>query len=87
MNMTLIKENLSEVIPFIEMAKKLEAEKVRLGLLNPFKEYEIENEGFIFNCQEQMLDTTSEIFQKTIKEAKKKAEELGIELILEFHKN
>jgi len=87
MNMTLIKENLSEVIPFIEMAKKLEAEKVRLGLLNPFKEYEIENEGFIFNYLEQMLDTTSEIFQKTIEEAKQKAEELGIELILEFHKN
>jgi len=86
-NMTLMKENLPEVIPFIELAKRLEAKTVHLGLLNPFKEYEIENEGFIFNYQEQMLDTNSEIFQKTIEEAKQKAKELGIELILEFHKN
>jgi len=83
-NMTLMKENLSEVIPFIKMAKQLEAEIVHLGLLNPFDEYEIENEGFIFNYKEQMLDTNSKIFQKTIEEAKQKAEELGIELILEF---
>jgi MoaA/NifB/PqqE/SkfB family radical SAM enzyme len=86
-NMTLMKENLSEVIPFIEMAKKLEAEIVHLGLLNPFKEYEIVNEGFMFNYNEQMLDPNSAIFQKTMEGAKQKAEELGIELILEFPEN
>ena len=87
MNMTLMKENLLEVVPFIELAKSLEAKTVHLGLLNPFKEYQIDNEGFIFNYQEQMLDTDSEIFHKTIEEAQQKAEELGIELVLEFHKN
>ncbi len=87
MNMTLMKENLPEMVSFIELAKSLEAKIIHLGLLNPFKEYEIENEGFIFNYQEQMLDTNSEIFQKAIEEAQQKAEELGIELVLEFHKN
>lgn len=85
-NMTLMKENFPEIIPFIELAKKLEAQIVRLGLLNPFKDYEIENQGFIFKYEEQMLDTNSEIFQKTIEKAKQKAKELGIELILEFPK-
>jgi len=86
LNMTLMKENLSEVVSFIEMAKRLEAETVHLGLLNPFREYQVENEGFIFSYKEQMIDINSEVFRKTIKKAKQKAEELGVELILEFSK-
>ncbi len=84
LNMTLMNENLGEVTPFIEMASRLGAEIVHFGLLNPFKEYRIENEDFIFNYQEQMIDTDSVIFKKTIEQAKQRAAESNIKLYLEF---
>jgi molybdenum cofactor biosynthesis enzyme MoaA len=83
-NMTLMNENLPEVIPFIEMASRFGAEIVHLGLLNPYKEYRVENEDFIFNYIEQMIDTESDFFKKTIKQAKQRAAEMGIKLYLEF---
>ena len=84
LNMTLMNENLGEVTPFIELARRLGAEIVHIGLLNPFKEYRVENEDFVFNYQEQMIDTDSAIFKKTIEQAKQRAAELNIKLYLEF---
>lgn len=84
LNMTLMNENLREVTPFIAMASRLGAEIVHLGLLNPFKEYKVENEDFIFNYQEQMIDTESDIFKETIERAKQRAAETNIKLYLEF---
>jgi len=84
LNMTLMKENLPEAVSFIEMAIQLGAEIVHFGLLNPFKEYQIEHGGFIFNYKDQMIALNSSIFKKTIDLAKQKAAELGIKLSLEF---
>lgn len=84
LNMTLMNENLPEVVPFIEMASRLRAEIVHLGLLNPFKEYRVTNKDFIFNYKDQMIDTESEFFKETIKQAKHKAEEMNIKLYTEF---
>jgi len=84
LNMTLMKENLSEAVAFIEMAVQLGAEIVHFGLLNPFKEYKIEHGGFIFNYKDQMIAANSSIFKKTIKLAQQKAAEESIKLSLEF---
>lgn len=84
LNMTLMNENLREVVPFIEMAGRLEAEIVHLGLLNPFKDYRVDNGSFAFRYKNQMIDTNSDFFKKTITRAKQKAAELNIRLYLEF---
>lgn len=84
LNMTLMNENLREVIPFIEMAGRLEAEIVHLGLLNPFKDYRVDNKSFAFKYKDQMIDTNSDFLKKTITRAKQKAAELNIKLFLEF---
>lgn len=86
LNMTLMKENLSEAVPFIEMAKNLGAEIVHFGLLNPFKEYLVKNNDFLFNYKEQMINIGSDFFRKTIDQVEQKANELGITLSLEFSK-
>lgn len=77
-------ENLMEVVPFIEMAGRLEAEIVHLGLLNPFKDYKVDNGSFAFGYKNQMIDTNSDFFKNNITKAKQKATELNIKLILEF---
>jgi uncharacterized Fe-S cluster-containing radical SAM superfamily protein len=84
LNMTLMNENLMEVVPFIEMAGRLDAEIVHLGLLNPFKDYRADNGSFAFRYKDQMIDTNSDLFKKTITRAKQKAVELDIRLLLEF---
>jgi MoaA/NifB/PqqE/SkfB family radical SAM enzyme len=83
-NMTLMKENQSEILLFLELARRVGAEIVHLGLLNPFKEYEVTNEGFTFNYRDQMIDPRSEDFRRTIEQAKHKAAEFRLLLLTEF---
>jgi pyruvate-formate lyase-activating enzyme len=84
MNMTLMNENLPEVVAFIELAKSLHAEIVHLTLLNPYPEYRVENGDFVFNYREQRIDTGSAFFRETVERAGQRANDLGIELLLEF---
>ena len=83
-NMTLMKENQSEILLFLDLAHRVGAEIVHLGLLNPFREYEVENEGFTFNYLKQMIDPRSEGFRKTMEQAERRASELGLQLLTEF---
>lgn len=83
-NMTLMNENLTEAVHFIELADRLGAEIIHFGLLNPFKDYRVDNNAFVFGYKDQMIDTNSEFFKTTIRKAKEKAAELDIDLVLEF---
>ena len=66
------------------VASRLEAKIVLLRLLHPFKEYEVQSAGFLFNYKDQMIDTDTEEFTGTLEQAKQTAAQLSIELVTQF---
>ena len=84
LNMTLMNENLSEAVGFIELADRLGAEIVHFGLLNPFKDYSLENNDFVFGYKAQMIDINSDFFKETVAKAEQRAGELSINLVMEI---
>ena len=84
LNMTLMKENESEIAAFVDLAAELGAGIVHLGLLNPTRDYEAENGDFLFRYREQMVGVNSPSFRAALEEARGRAQAHGIELITEF---
>jgi MoaA/NifB/PqqE/SkfB family radical SAM enzyme len=83
-NMTLMKENESEIVAFVDLAKVLGAGIIHLGLLNPTGNYQIRNGEFVFDYHDQMVDPKSPAFRIAFENAQKKARDFGIEFIAEF---
>ena len=82
-NMTIMKENVSEALSFIDLAKDLGADVVRFGSLNPCEDYSVENDGFFFHYKRQMIDPSSKAFQDLKVEMAERARKLGLTLIIE----
>jgi len=84
LNMTLMKENLGEVLPFLDLARGVDAQIVHFGLLNPWRPYEVDTGDFVFSYTDQMLDATSPEFVETMGRARDRARELGLECSIEI---
>ncbi len=88
MNMTLMRENIEEVIPFIEMAKDLGVSEVHLWHLNRWDKDFLENfrqtreDGWEFDYEAQGLWNHPALSNTTLRAATKRAEELGITLVM-----
>ena len=78
-NIVLMKENLSELPDFFYLAKELRAEGVHVYLLNKKnKTYTVKNKDFNFDYFEQMIDTNSPLFKRTIKKSQEISEKTNI---------
>ena len=86
MNMTLMRENIDEVIPFIEMAKDLGVSEVQMWHLNQWDKEFLENfrqtreDGWEFDYEAQGLWNYPALSNATLHAATKRAEELGVTL-------
>jgi len=78
-NIVLMKENLSELPEFFYLAEELGAEGVHVYLLNKKnKTYAVKNKDFNFDYFEQMIDTDSPLFKRTIKKSQEISEKINI---------
>lgn len=84
LNMTLMKENESEITAFVDLAAELQAGIIHLGLLNPTGNYQVRNGDFLFNYHEQMVDAKRPAFRAAVEAARAAAESRGIEFVTEF---
>ena len=89
MNMTLMRENIEETVRFVELAHELKADQVQFGHLNRLEGgqgWRVEREGWIFDYCEQMLVNDPALSNRMIAAARDRAQELGIELYLDWAK-
>lgn len=85
-NMTLMKENVDELLDFVILAHEMGVDVIYLGLLKPVREnFTVKKGSFYFDYKSQVLDVNSSGFKDGILSAKKKAMDLGIALISEEH--
>jgi len=81
-NLVIMRENMSEIPSFVDLANELGVKKVQMRLMVPLNEnYQVVNELFEFDYFEQKVNPTLGEFKKLIKEASKKAKEYSIEFI------
>ena len=86
-NMTLMKENIHEVVQFVEIASEIGADEVFLGVLaiGNYRDFPISRRpGFTFVYQEQILDEDDPRFRELIYEAFQKGRELGLRIISSY---
>ena len=91
MNMTLMRENIEEVVQFIELAHELGVDRVCLWHLNHWDDatmakYKIDRDGWRFDYAEQGLWNYPELSDGYIKKAVKRASELKMPLYLDQNK-
>lgn len=84
-NMTLMKANINELKPFIELASDLGVDGVRLGHLNPWpleqkKRYNRTVDNILFSYKDQELCTSPDLSNLNVSTAVDKAKELGVAL-------
>ena len=89
LNMTLMRSNIEETVEFIQLAKILKADKVRLWHLNRWSEnemskYIIKRDYWTFNYKKEGLWNHKELSNEMIEKTINKAKELGVNL---FHPN
>lgn len=84
MNMTLMKENIEEVCRFVELSQELEINCVHLWRMNDdLYPTEVKNDYFTFKYSDQNMNLYKYLFNEEIIKARKRAEELGVEFLLD----
>lgn len=88
LNMTLMRENIDEVVRFIELAAELEAERVYLWHLNRWPEEEMKKFHFVrgdweFDYSSQGLWNHKALSNRRLREAVARGREVGVEVFLE----
>jgi len=84
LNMTLMRENLDDIEPFLRLASRLKA-SAYLAYLNDYDcngEWVVEHDGFVFDYQRQILRGGPEVTEK-IARARALAKELGVPFNME----
>jgi MoaA/NifB/PqqE/SkfB family radical SAM enzyme len=84
LNMTLMRENLEDIEPFLRLASRLKA-SAYLAYLNDYDcngEWVVEHDGFVFDYQRQILRGGAEVTGK-IARARALAKELGVPFNME----
>lgn len=81
LNMTLMRENIEEVVEFVELASALGVDKARVWHLDAFgdeADWVVDRDGWVFDYQAQMLDKFPEMSNQYVYAAKRRANELGL---------
>jgi MoaA/NifB/PqqE/SkfB family radical SAM enzyme len=91
MNMTLMRQNIEEVVEFVELAHELGVDRVFLWHLNHWDDatmakYKIDRDGWRFDYAEQGLWNHPDLSDRYIKMAVKRASELKMPLYLDQNK-
>ena len=84
LNMTLMKENIHELGPFVALAKKLRVDRTRIWHLDNYvqhmEDWTVQRNGWTFDYAKQMLSNYPELSNRLIRQAVKKAETAGVPL-------
>lgn len=83
LNMTLMRENIEEAVGFVELAHALGVDKARMWHLDGFgdeADWIVERKGWVFDYRAQMLHQHPELSNHHIVAAKRRANELGVNL-------
>jgi len=83
-NMTIMKENASEIVDFARLAKEVDAYGIYLNLLNKIdRNYTVSTDLFHFDYEAQMIDTSAIDFINNMQKVKDLSEKNGIILQLD----
>ncbi|MDD5671514.1 MAG: radical SAM protein [Candidatus Omnitrophica bacterium] len=78
-NMTIMNENLAEVVDFVRLAQEVEANAVEFHVLGQMPvQYCVKSDSFNFDYAAQMIDTSSSLFIENMRAAKVMADQLSI---------
>ncbi|MBI2571080.1 MAG: radical SAM protein [Candidatus Schekmanbacteria bacterium] len=88
-SMVLMRENASEAVRFVELAKEIGAQTARFSRLNPIDpsypdDYTVEHSGFSFHYKEQMLPDNKQHYDICLSAARQRAAELGVFFSLSY---
>jgi MoaA/NifB/PqqE/SkfB family radical SAM enzyme len=90
-NMTVMKENIRELVPFVELAATLD-KKIGIWPLADDGVYggdhwKVQRDGWLFNYNDQVVNLTSPEYATIMDSARRRAKEMGVEFGFDFNRS